>query len=125
MNLTGTGQQVVPFNSAGVNVGGYYNTSTYRWTPPAGLVFLFAHMYASGWTANTVGMNVLLRKNGTYFAAQGNTQQSSAFCELSVSCIDNANGTDYYEAAFNPSSVATGAVQAVSQQTYFGGFSLQ
>lgn len=81
--------------SASFNVGGYWNNSTERFTPPAGLYSLQIGLTCA--ISNSY-LEVYLYKNGVAiaFAYQGNSQTWNQ--NVSISITDQANGTDYYEA---------------------------
>lgn len=89
------------------NVGGYFNTTTGRWRPPAGLVLLSAHL----WVLNPTSLGsafpqnyvVKLLKNGQVSLddtpagiCTATTYPDTAVCQL-AGVIDKASGTDEYE----------------------------
>ena len=96
------------------NVGSFYNTGTYRWTPPAGTVLLTA--VAQGSFANA--FTVSIYKNGSVYKT-GDTLGAGS---VLATAMAQANGTDYFEIflttnqAGNPSP-ATGAANTFFQGT--------
>jgi hypothetical protein len=105
----------VNFNVAGYNQNGKFSTSTSRWTPAAGPVQIEAQLN------NTVpgsSAYVGIYKNGVLLK---NNAVPNAY-PVSISVVDVANGTDYYECWYN-SAVANG-VGSASSGTFFQGFAI-
>jgi hypothetical protein len=79
------------------NSGGWYNTSTGRYTPPAGRYYLHATVTAmlAGSASN---IQVALRKNGTNISPPGIQVPGAAFSgDPANAAIVDANGTDFFE----------------------------
>lgn len=100
------------------DVGGLYDAAQSRWTPPAGRIRLSARIAATGVKASG-GIQAYIYKNGallrlgSYFPLQtGNS---------SVSCLDVANGTDYYELYAYADATTTVTLVGVINATYFEG----
>ncbi len=86
----------LPFSAASFNIGGYYDEANSRWTPPQGIVELSLTMLVTGMTSGQL-LNVCIYKNGDlYLRTRRNCV--NAIEGMSVSAIDDASGTDYYEA---------------------------
>lgn len=83
--------------TAASNVGGYYDTTNSKWTPPAGKIFLNGLWYASTGTIGTGGACAAsFYKNGSvlfymYSAAVVNSPWGRVYC------LDTCTGADYYE----------------------------
>lgn len=120
----------VSFNTENFDVGGFYDAATnFRWTPPAGTVFLHAAVSTVNLAANTPTA-VKILKNGSTIVKElnGNFDGSGSIPELtlSISAIDQSNGTDYYEiwfatsdSSYSISHIATGFDSGAC--TYFMG----
>ena len=109
----------INFNTAGINIGGHYNTSTYRWTPPAGRIMLGLTYYGNvGASAN---LYAAIYKNGASIAYVFNNSGPNTITYASCQWIDVANGTDYYEAYVLQNGPAGAIVYASSAQTFFYG----
>lgn len=85
----------VPFDATQFNVGGYFDTSSSRFTPlVAGTYFVSVTVYGSGSPVNAVA--AAINKNGTNIASVG--LAVSAGGNVSVSLLVQMNGTtDYLE----------------------------
>lgn len=114
----------VNFNTALYNQNAKYNTTTQRWTPSAGPVQIELQVYA-GIGTPTPGsaityLVIVLYKNGVSWK-QFNS--SGPFATMSV--VDTANGTDYYEAY---ASVVSGTgpfgISSSAVYTFFQGFAV-
>jgi hypothetical protein len=85
------------FSVEDFDVGTYYDTGTYRWTPAAGPVVVGINLEWQ-W-AHDSGTNVMVKKNGTtiyqdYFRYRDAILRAGG----TVSILDQADGDDYYEA---------------------------
>lgn len=94
------------------DVGGYYDTSLYRWTPPAGPVFLHATAYLSGAYSIGNAAFVAIAKNGGIIASGASFYCPNGSFQFSIAeTIDAASGTDYYEAfVYGDTTSGTNAV---------------
>lgn len=94
--------QKVTFGTEKFDVGGLFDTTNSRWTPPAGLVQLNTSLY---WVAHAKAtaspvFTVKIIKNGGADVAAGIGTPVVGFPGIAiahVSCVDQATGTDYYE----------------------------
>ena len=109
--VTGNGlpinvDSVLPFASVrSGNAGGWWNTSTYRYTPPAGKYLIscyYAALLSSG-ASSTVFLK--LRKNGAVINVAAPQSGSPNFLIGStlVAYVD-ASGTDYFDVVLNPNA---------------------
>ena len=107
-SLGGTSQTVIPLDATTYNVGGYYNTSNYRFVAPvAGIYFLHAQIYHD---ANTY-FQVRLKLNGNDLVfsqnrESGTTKSSTISYQLAVNdyvevtgLISNSDSDDWYSAS--------------------------
>ena len=110
----------------------YDNATNYRFTPTAGKYFIFAAvMLFSGTTIQR--QIITLKKNGTNIVYQQLTFEAFYLNandgeSLTLSTIDTANGTDYYEVFASQNNTGNGTVtsdyNATERYTYFGAFKL-
>jgi len=116
-------ETLLNFDNALLNKGGYFDVTTGRFTPPAGLYSLSVMMIYIGAQDNERGA-ALIRKNGvqvkSHYRAAAGTQNTS----LSVSGIFEANGTDYFEAAVLIAGSGTKTIFNLAQYTHFQGHAL-
>lgn len=104
------------------DVGGYYDPSTSRWTPPAGAVSINANVHITG-TLGTTAAYAMIYKNGTLLDYGTVVSPSGGFAGLSIKLQDDANGTDYYEVfAYVP--VTSGTAATNFNLSRFEGFSI-
>ena len=93
-----SGNSVIPMNNARINIGGHYNTSTYRFTcPKAGTYRATAGMN----TDNAAGFSILFYvfKNGANAGvlSQGQTQSSNAVIFASLNQLVECAAGDYLQ----------------------------
>lgn len=131
-NKNGTDQTGVPANNASAvkitftteafDYGSYYDTTNSRWTPPAGRVRLTISAYLSVGAVDQAQSLLAIYKNGSLFkyVAISNASGTSGTV-LNGSCIDAANGTDYYEAYFNKGGAGDGTLSGNTAYTWFQG----
>lgn len=101
------------------DIGGYYNNSTYRWTPPSGSKF-YIHFQVRNNTGQDY-MYCAIFKNGTTEVAMAQAAINSAGI-LSSGTIITPNGTDYYDLQVNPG--ATSTIAAGEGFTFFEAYRL-
>ena len=86
------------FNAAVLNVGSHFDTSTRRWTPPAGKVSITLNCYFTSMEVGSYGL-LAIYKNGAVFRQVGAQTLSPAnVFSVNLTSVDLASGTDYYEA---------------------------
>lgn len=125
-SITSQTDTKLTFETEAFDIGGYFDTTNSRWTPPAGRVVLTAVVQVSGTIQQFGAASVLIYKNGSLYKTGvveygGNTGATAA----GITVIDSANGTDYYEAWVNGwASSGSLTVSGTSTATYFQGFSL-
>jgi hypothetical protein len=120
--LTGTMTTLVLTQVATGNSGGYYNTTTGRYTPPAGRYLIEGgySAWASGAAAATFG--VALYKNGVQQQVVYDTGATTGnYGNPFVSMTLDANGTDYFEIRGN----AGGSGPYTFNALYFQAFPTQ
>lgn len=91
----------ITFGTEVFDTGGYYDAANSKWTPPAGPVKLTANITTTTATDQTPIIGYIA-KNGTVvcnnFQEAGGPTPGGVACAACVTLVDNANGTDYYEA---------------------------
>lgn len=115
-------QNVVQFDTETFDIGGYYNNGTYRWTPPAGHVILYTALCYTISTAN--GQCARILKNNALVANYWYRPRTSGVVDSGahIMYIDEANGSDYYEAAAFHNYGSTQSV--VAADSHFTGFAV-
>jgi hypothetical protein len=97
------------------NAGGWYSTSTGRYTPPAGRYRILFQMYGNLTSAAT-GFTLDLRKNGTSVSATTTTSGAAGYYATGVvDVVFDSNGADYWEtwlSAGSSSSSVSGTFSA-------------
>jgi hypothetical protein len=87
---------LIPLTILSGNEGGWYSTSTGRFTPPAGRYWIYATMTAS-WTA-AVHVVVGLRKNGVAITSNWDTTATNGYyADPACAQIVDANGSDWFD----------------------------
>jgi hypothetical protein len=107
----------VTYGTAEINVGAHYDTTDSRFTPPAGKYRLSA---ASGMQlAGSAGglPPIEIRKNGVLVRRGYGFGGGGYFCHAAVTCIVEANGTDYFEVF----ETGTTGANTISNYTILGG----
>jgi lysophospholipase L1-like esterase len=85
------------FGFTTINLGGHFDTTNSKWTPPAGNIEIYLNVSVLG-TNVTGRVFVEVFKNGSLFRNSYNRSASGVATCASVVCKDIATGTDYYEA---------------------------
>lgn len=128
-NQTGLADSVytkLTFGTEKFDLGGCFNTTNSRWTPPAGLVQLNAFVFiASGAKASGSSFYVAkIIKNGVTDVAAGPgaaNPGTPTTASTNVSAVDQANGTDYYEVFLFVITDTTVTVDGNLAHTHFSG----
>lgn len=111
----------VQFNTEEFDIGGYYDTTTFRYTPlVAGRYLVTAQLqFALSATAEfTIAVRVT--KNNTLHKSTGNTAQVNSNSTTGISAIFNMNGTtDFIEIYGLQGSGAARNLLADSERTFF------
>ena len=109
---------VIPADNELIDTDSKYDTSTYRFTPSAGKYYLFAKSTFQNFAADKVAY-LSLRKNGSTIATFTNGIGVSDDVSNFVAYIEEANGTDYFDAVVLQTS---GSTQTATSACYFGGY---
>jgi len=111
----------IQFNTKAFDQGGHFdNTTNYRWTPAAGQVEILIQTNASGLTASSIHY-VAIYKNGSEFKRGFVVASSGGTAGASVDVLDNASGTDYYEAWAFGAAATTWSLTSGAGFTFFWG----
>lgn len=119
----------VTFGTEKFDIGGLFDTTNSRWTPPAGLVQLNVSLWWSAHAQSTSSPSFVLKiiKNGSadVFAGVGTAVSGYPGTAIAhVAGVDLATGTDYYEVfAFGISDTAANNLQIDGNMahTHFSG----
>jgi len=102
--------------------GGYFDLANSKWVPPVGIVSITASMKGTGNINNGAYCYVGVYKNGSEFALAGQSQLNNSTAHCTITMIDSANGTDFYEAyAYLDSTTSTADVSSDDDFTIFTG----
>lgn len=128
-NQTGIADQVwtkVQFASTVYNDSTLYNTTTHRWTPPAGRCQLSASVYFTAGVLIGTPFFIGIYKNGTMRRHTLGACVSSGQSGAAITMMDVCSGTDYFEVFVLVYSGATATLDASAgaMGTWFMGTTL-
>lgn len=90
-----TSGTVIPFNSVSINVGGYYSSTTYRFTAPlAGKYYFYTTMLS---TNDTGAIDFRFYKNGTTAMGAGYTGAFTGYKQTNAMIIVDLAVNDYID----------------------------
>lgn len=119
-SIASTTPTKVTFGAEDWDTGSYFDTTNSRWTPPAGKVRLSASVFAS--TITTSSEQILaIYKNGSVLRQVDTSNGATSFTGLSITILDSANGTDYYEVYVTLTTGSTATINGGVTLTYFQG----
>jgi len=107
----------VTFGTETRDHGGFYNSGTSEWTPPAGWYELSAALLCTGLSDS--GNSIILRKNGVLLAQTSHVSRSGSNSTLAVTVDAYANGSDVFDVAVQLGS--GGTVTGAGSNTWFKG----
>lgn len=106
----------IALDTAAPNEGGYFNTTTYEWTPPAGAISLNGSLSFKNAPDGSV-FQLRITKNGSPV-----DMDEGRSTGLFVSIFDRATGTDVYKIeALGTDSSGFVTVNANANKTFFNG----
>lgn len=112
----------ITFTTEAFDHGSYYDTANSRWTPPAGRVRLTVSAYLSAGAVDQAQSLIAVFKGGSLYKYVAISNASgTAGTVLNGSCIDEANGTDYYEAFISKGGAGDGTLSGNTAYTWFQG----
>lgn len=115
----------VTYGTASWNDSTLYDTTNSKWTPPSGKVRLTAAVYISVGAVDQAQSLLAIYKNGSAFRYISITDSSGASgFVMNGSCIDSANGTDYYEVYVNSGGAGSKTILGLALYTWFVGETL-
>lgn len=84
-----------------------YSTTTGRFTPPAGVYWLYAAGYGI-YAGSSTALNMTLRKNGVPVAVDVNTTYAAGGTnDVSVGALVESNGSDFFDVLVSANNTAT------------------
>ena len=111
---------VVQINSEVFDIGGYFNTSNYRFTPPAGK-YCFIGNLGNGEYETYLEVSIL--KNGSKVSENIIELNSGTWAGRSpVHAVEEANGSDYFELGVRAGSGMT--ILSNNYRTFFSAFKI-
>lgn len=115
-------QTKVTFGTEVFDTGSYYDAVNSKWTPPAGRVVMEATLLIAD-TATSGYYICSIYKNGSQYKSNVSNFAINAVPTTAINCmiVDDANGTDYYEAYVYLTTGSTGTINGLSYQSYFTG----
>lgn len=115
----------ITFSTEAFDIGGHFDTTNSRWTPPAGVVMLHAQMQITGYTADA-DCSISIHKNGsaTPIANFGFAPNIDVEAIAQVFAVDFADGDDFYEVQVYLTTASTGTVSGGATRTWFNGVRL-
>ena len=117
-------QTVLTFGFESVDVGGFFDTTTARFTPPPGLYRLKGQATVTAGITDGALATLSVLKNGAV-ASQFflRTSGASGF-SITHDDIVEANGADYFQLAFEMSGAGDKTVTGNNLQTFFEGYAI-
>lgn len=119
--MTSGTETKLTFGTELFDVGGYYDTSTSRFTPPAGRYRLSAVALTSAGAVDQAALGLIIYKNGSAhkkdFDAFSGAINKSARCTTVV----EASGTDFFEIYFVAFGAGTKDVNGAADSSWFCG----
>jgi Collagen triple helix repeat (20 copies) len=110
----------VVFNSAIVNDGGgYYNTSTQRWTPPFGKNIISAAIFFSSGLLPGTPIILAIYKNGALYKSSYGAAVATYGGNNIVLPGESSSGTDNYEVFVNVMTGTTAVIASANANSYF------
>lgn len=109
------------FGSEAFDVGGHFDTTNARWTPPAGPVRLSAQAHLLSGTVDDAYAYIAIYKNGSALVQKVRVVKGTKDQAFDITVNDVASGSDYYEAYVNFGGTGNKAVSGNSMWTFFCG----
>lgn len=117
--ITSGTETKLTFGTESYDIGGYYDTSNSRFTPPAGRYFVSAVALTSGGGVDQAAMGLLIYKNGVRYRADFDSWSGTTNKSARISTTVEANGTDYFEVFFVGFGAGDKAINGTADSTFF------
>lgn len=119
-NVANNTTTLLTFSTEVFDIGGYFTSNA--WTPPAGRCEMIAQVFISAGVTDTTAYTLHIQKDGATIA-QNVVRGSGAggSTSLSVSIIDDANGSNAYTVALQSVEATNKTVSGSTTATYFCG----
>ena len=124
-NISNATETVLQLDTVDYNVGSFYNTSNYRFTPPAGVYCITTQVMINSSTPDYVLLRV--QKNGsTNILDHRGTESNAANAYVSCNGTVQAylNGTDYIDFRVQHNVGSTTAAESTVGQTFACAFQI-
>jgi len=120
VDQTGISSATLTFGTEVFDVGGYYDTSTSRWTPPPGRYRIHARVLISAGVVDQTAYTLSLAKNGT--AAYSGVIRASGNGSFSMDISEsvNSSGTDFWEVQITSGGANISVSGAIAFTTFSG-----
>ena len=109
------------FTTEDFDVGSYFDTSTSRWTPPAGKYRIEAQAVFTGGVVVSELYAVAIYKNGASIASSLENSSNVIGVSSAISKLIEANGTDYFEIYAYGGGTGNKTIGGLSAQSWFCG----
>lgn len=104
-----------------VDAGGYYDTSTSRFTPPAGTYLINARAYLTGGIVADTTYTLLIYKNGSSVSEQDFRSSSTGSIHLATTDLITVDGDDYLEVFCYLTGAGDKTINGTGTYTFFAG----
>lgn len=118
----GISNATVTFPTEVFDIGGYYDTATSRWTPPAGTYKIGARVLLSGSIAAGTSYTLSIYKNGgaSIFARNQIRAASTGGFSILVEDLVESNGTDTWEINLQSGGASINVEPAYAVSAFYG-----
>lgn len=103
------------------DVGSYYDTTNSRFTPPAGRYRISGAALTSSGAVDQAVLGLMIYKNGSKHKQDFDAFSGTVNKTARISCVVEANGTDYFELYFVAFGAGTKDVNGAADSTWFCG----
>lgn len=121
--VASTGTKIT-WSTAAIDTGGHFSTADARWTPPAGFYRFHGQILVTAGLVDAAQSQIRIAKNAATVAEYTLRPSGSSGHTLSVDCILEANGTDYFEVWVNLGGTGDKTVSGDPTKSYFEGHPL-
>lgn len=118
--VSGTATKIT-FGNEEFDVGGYYDAANSKFVPPAGKYRISVVLRTNGGPVDQGAYGALLYKNGVLLKRTFDAWSGIIDATAQLSCVVDANGTDYFEAYFQGFGTGNKTISGAVTDTWFCG----